>query len=98
MTSADAFPGQAAAKPPRRSGIQVFELKIEPLRGKALCWTPDLAMALRAKRSGVRQTIHDVARVDDVSRIDDVRGCVSRSSGGEAGAPIRESSPSRKKN
>jgi hypothetical protein len=33
MTSADAFPGQAAAKPLRRSGIRLFEKEIEPLRG-----------------------------------------------------------------
>jgi hypothetical protein len=60
MTSADSCPGQAAAQPPRRSGIQFFKKEIEPLRGRFLCWTPDHAMALRATRSGVRQAIDDI--------------------------------------
>jgi len=62
MTSADAFPGQAAAKPPRRSGIQFFKNEIEPLRGRFRAGPPDLAMALCATRSGVRQAIDDVIR------------------------------------
>jgi hypothetical protein len=61
MTLAASCPGQAAAKPPRRSGIQFFKKDIEPLRGRFSCWTPDRAMALRATPSGARQTIDDLS-------------------------------------
>jgi hypothetical protein len=45
----------SAGSPARRSGTQFFKKMLSRFAALHI-WTPDLAMALRATRSGVRKT------------------------------------------